>query len=129
MNFASWKDGKSVARELKAVYRAADADESLAPPAEFEADYPSAVTCFMDAFEACIAHLRLPIAARHAQQMKLTSFFWPVLVDWRGTGDHGAKSGLGTGRPAVRPDQDARSGVAPVHCFGPFGCQPSTKRR
>ena len=34
--------------------------------AEYEADYPSAVACFMDDFEACIAHLRLPIAHRRA---------------------------------------------------------------
>ena len=34
--------------------------------AEYEADFPSAVACFMDDFEACIAHLRLPIAHRRA---------------------------------------------------------------
>ncbi len=28
--------------------------------ADYERDYPSAVACFMDDFEACIAHLRLP---------------------------------------------------------------------
>lgn len=33
---------------------------------DFEAHYPSAVACFMDDFEACIAHLRLPIGHRKA---------------------------------------------------------------
>jgi len=37
MNFASWKDRKHVARELKTVYRAADADAGMAALAEFEA--------------------------------------------------------------------------------------------
>lgn len=34
--------------------------------ADFETDHPSAVACFEDDFEACIAHLRLPIAHRRA---------------------------------------------------------------
>ncbi len=34
--------------------------------ADFETELPSAVACFMDDFEACIAHLRLPIAHRRA---------------------------------------------------------------
>jgi len=34
--------------------------------ADFEADYPSAVACFMDDFEACIAHLRTPVTHRRA---------------------------------------------------------------
>jgi transposase-like protein len=33
---------------------------------DYEADFPSAVACFMNDFEACIAHLRLPIAHRRA---------------------------------------------------------------
>ena len=37
MNFASWKDSKHVARALKAVYRAGDAEAGLAALAEFEA--------------------------------------------------------------------------------------------
>jgi len=32
----------------------------------FEAELPSATRCFLDDFEACIAHLRLPIAHRRA---------------------------------------------------------------
>ena len=37
MNVASWKDRKHVARALKAVYRADDAEAGLAALAEFEA--------------------------------------------------------------------------------------------
>ena len=32
----------------------------------YERDYPSATACFLDDFEACIAHLQLPIAHRRA---------------------------------------------------------------
>jgi transposase-like protein len=32
--------------------------------AEYEKRFPSAVKCFVDDFEACIAHLRFPIAHR-----------------------------------------------------------------
>lgn len=46
---------RAIARDLAAGIRA-----------DFETDYPSAVTCFMDDFEACIAHLRLPIGHRKA---------------------------------------------------------------
>jgi transposase-like protein len=34
--------------------------------ADYQAELPNAVTCFMDDFEACIAHLRLPIGHRRA---------------------------------------------------------------
>jgi transposase-like protein len=34
--------------------------------ADFEAELPSAVACFTDDFEACIAHLRMPIPHRRA---------------------------------------------------------------
>jgi putative transposase len=34
--------------------------------ARYERDYPSATACFLDDFEACIAHLQLPIAHRRA---------------------------------------------------------------
>jgi len=32
--------------------------------AQYEADYPSATKCFLDDFEACVAHLQLPISHR-----------------------------------------------------------------
>jgi transposase-like protein len=34
--------------------------------ADFERELPSAMTCFMDDFEACIAHLRMPVTHRRA---------------------------------------------------------------
>ncbi len=34
--------------------------------ADYQAELPNAVACFMDDFEACIAHLRLPIGHRRA---------------------------------------------------------------
>ncbi len=34
--------------------------------ADYQSELPNAVACFMDDFEACIAHLRLPIAHRRA---------------------------------------------------------------
>jgi transposase-like protein len=34
--------------------------------ARYEREYPSATACFLDDFEACIAHLALPIAHRRA---------------------------------------------------------------
>ena len=33
---------------------------------DFETELPSAAACFIDDFEACIAHLRVPIAHRRA---------------------------------------------------------------
>src|SRR5690242_6014137 len=32
--------------------------------AQYDADYPSATKCFLDDFEACVAHLQLPISYR-----------------------------------------------------------------
>ena len=34
--------------------------------ARYERDYPSATKCFLDDFDACIAHLQLPISHRRA---------------------------------------------------------------
>jgi putative transposase len=61
-------------REVKA--HALAADQALSPLAaraaaeefrrRYAREFPSAVACFKDDFEACIAHLRLPIAHRKA---------------------------------------------------------------
>jgi transposase-like protein len=50
----------------QAPSRAIARDLARGVVAEYEADFPSAVACFMDDFEACIAHLRLPIEHRRA---------------------------------------------------------------
>jgi len=59
-------------REIKgAAYAAYQADSpKLAAMAkedfvaQYEADYPSATKCFLDDFDACVAHLQLPISHR-----------------------------------------------------------------
>lgn len=62
-----WPEVKGQAH---AAYRASSpalarltADEFVT---RFEKEFPSATRCFLDDFEACIAHLRLPIAHRRA---------------------------------------------------------------
>ncbi|MCG8356406.1 MAG: transposase [Kiloniellales bacterium] len=50
------------ARRSRAIAR--DLAESLV--ADYETELPSAVACFQDNFEACIAHLRLPVTHRRA---------------------------------------------------------------
>lgn len=50
----------------QAPSRAIARDLAAGVVADYEAELPSAVACFMDDFEACIAHLRLPIGHRRA---------------------------------------------------------------
>jgi len=62
-----WPEFKTRATaSYQAPSRAIARDLAAGVVADYEADYPGAVTCFMDDFEACIAHLRLPIAHRRA---------------------------------------------------------------
>jgi transposase-like protein len=49
--------------------------------ADFEAKLPSAVACFMDDFEACIAHLRMPVTHRRA--IRTTSLLERLFVEER----------------------------------------------
>ncbi len=49
--------------------------------ADFEAELPSAVACFMDDFEACIAHLRMPIPHRRA--IRTTNLLERLFVEER----------------------------------------------
>jgi len=53
---------------VKAAYQAPSRDVARmmrdVVVAEYEKRFPSAVKCFLDDFEACIAHLRFPIAHR-----------------------------------------------------------------
>ena len=41
--------------------------------ADYGREQERGVACFMDDFEACIAHLRLPITHRRATRMRSTS--------------------------------------------------------
>lgn len=62
-----WPEFKERVRAAyQAPSRAIARDLAEGIRADFEADYPSAVTCFLDDFEACIAHLRLPVTHRRA---------------------------------------------------------------
>jgi len=49
--------------------------------ADFEAELPSAVACFMDDFEACIAHLRMPVSHRRA--IRTTNLLERLFVEER----------------------------------------------
>jgi transposase-like protein len=61
----------------------------------FEKELPSATRCFLDDFEACIAHLRLPIAHRRAIRTtnEIVKFFLRCCaIKFSCTGDRVAKS-------------------------------------
>jgi transposase-like protein len=63
----AWPDFKlRVQATYQAPSRAIARDLAEGIVADYQASLPSAVACFMDDFEACIAHLRLPIAHRRA---------------------------------------------------------------
>ena len=49
--------------------------------ADFERNLPSAMTCFMDDFEACIAHLRMPVTHRRA--IRTTNLLERLFVEER----------------------------------------------
>jgi putative transposase len=75
---------RAIARELAAGIAA-----------EYDRKYDSAVACFMDDFEACIAHLRFPVT--HRRTIRTTdeidkSFLLRDLLFCRSTGDRVAKS-------------------------------------
>ena len=62
-----WPDFKArVQAAYQAPSRAIARDLAEGLVADYEAGLPSAVACFTDDFEACIAHLRLPVTHRRA---------------------------------------------------------------
>ena len=62
-----WPDFKArVQAAYQAPSRAIARDLGQGLVADYEATLPSAVACFQDDFEACIAHLRLPVTHRRA---------------------------------------------------------------
>ena len=62
-----WPDFKArVHAAYQAPSRAIARDLAEGLIKDYEAELPSAVTCFQDDFEACIAHLRLPVTHRRA---------------------------------------------------------------
>jgi transposase-like protein len=62
-----WPDFKArVQAAYQAPSRAIARDLAEGLVADYETELPSAVACFQDDFEACIAHLRLPVTHRRA---------------------------------------------------------------
>jgi transposase-like protein len=62
-----WPDFKARAQAAyQAPSRAIARDLAEGLVADYETGLPSAVACFQDDFEACIAHLRLPVTHRRA---------------------------------------------------------------
>ena len=62
-----WPDFKArVQAAYQAPSRAIAHDLGEGLVADYESTLPSAVACFLDDFEACIAHLRLPVTHRRA---------------------------------------------------------------
>lgn len=93
-------------------------------------DLPSAVACFEDDFEACIAHLRFPIT--HRRVIRTTdeidkSFLLRDLLFWRRTGDRVAKSRAPRMSARSRSHHRRSSLAAPVRLLpGPRGCHRLT---
>ena len=65
----------------QAPSRAIARDLAAGLVADYEAELPSATACFMDDFEACIAHLRMPITHRRA--IRTTNLLERLFVEER----------------------------------------------
>ena len=122
-----------MAADLKVIYRAETAEMAEARLAEFEEKwddrYPSIGQSWRRNWEKVIPFFAFPQDIRriiYTTDEIDKPFVSEFSVYFGGTGDHGAKSGLRTGRPAARPDHNARSFVAPVRRQGPFGRHPVT---
>jgi putative transposase len=77
-----WPELKArVTAAYQAPSRAIARDLAEGVVADFEAELPSAVACFMDDFEACIAHLRLPVTHRRA--IRTTNLLERLFVEER----------------------------------------------
>lgn len=62
-----WPDFKARAQAAyQAPSRAIARELAEGVLADYQAELPSAIACFLDDFEACIAHLRVPVAHRRA---------------------------------------------------------------
>ena len=65
----------------RAIARAIARDLAAGVLADYQAELPSASACFGDDFEACIAHLRMPITHRRA--IRTTNFLERLFVEER----------------------------------------------
>ena len=77
-----WPEVKA---RIQAVYqapsRAIARDLAKGVVADYEKEFSSAVTCFLDDFEACIAHLRMPVTHRRA--IRTTNLLERLFVEER----------------------------------------------
>jgi len=77
-----WPEFKArVTASYQAPSRAIARDLAAGVVADYEAELPSAVACFMDDFEACIAHLRMPVTHRRA--IRTTNLLERLFVEER----------------------------------------------
>jgi transposase-like protein len=77
-----WPEFKARATATyQAPSRAIARDLAEGVVADFESELPSAVACFQDDFEACIAHLRMPIPHRRA--IRTTNLLERLFVEER----------------------------------------------
>ena len=77
-----WPEFKARATAAyQAPSRAIARDLAAGLVADYEAELPSATACFMDDFEACIAHLRMPITHRRA--IRTTNLLERLFVEER----------------------------------------------
>ncbi len=77
-----WPEVKA---RIQAVYqapsRAIARDLAKGVVADYEKEHSSAITCFLDDFEACIAHLRMPVTHRRA--IRTTNLLERLFVEER----------------------------------------------
>jgi len=77
-----WPEFKARAvAAYQAPSRAIARDLAEGIKADFETEMPSAVACFLDDFEACIAHLRMPVTHRRA--IRTTNLLERLFVEER----------------------------------------------
>jgi transposase-like protein len=77
-----WPEFKARAQaSYQAPSRAIARDLAAGVVADYEAELPSAIACFMDDFEACIAHLRMPVSHRRA--IRTTNLLERLFVEER----------------------------------------------
>jgi transposase-like protein len=78
----AWPEFKArVTASYQAPSRVIARDLAAGIEADFKAELPSAVACFIDDFEACIAHLRMPVTHRRA--IRTTNLLERLFVEER----------------------------------------------
>jgi putative transposase len=92
MDFASWKDRKPIAAELKAIYRATDADVARGALEAFDAGvwgrkYPAIAQSWRRNWEHVIPFFAFPVAVRRiiytTDEIDKRNLRWRVIYDAR----------------------------------------------